>query len=168
MNIPYVMKRCTKCGEWLVANKINFGKRKDGKWGLKSRCKKCEKGYKKQYYEDNKEYVIKHNKQYYEDNKEHLKEYRKQWYENNKEYVKEYKNKWKENNKEHVKEYKKQWYENNKEHHKEISKQWRENNPEKSFNYNNNRRLKEENQGRGITKEQWNEMRVFFWMEMCL
>ena len=30
MNIPYVFKRCTKCGEWLVVNTVNF--RKNGKW----------------------------------------------------------------------------------------------------------------------------------------
>ena len=24
MNIPYAMRRCTKCGEWLVANNYNF------------------------------------------------------------------------------------------------------------------------------------------------
>ena len=36
MNIPYVFKKCGKCGEWLVASKVNFHKNKDGKYGLKS------------------------------------------------------------------------------------------------------------------------------------
>ena len=41
MNIPYAFKKCTKCGEWLVANNYNFYKQKNGKWGLSARCKKC-------------------------------------------------------------------------------------------------------------------------------
>ena len=41
MNIPFVFKKCTKCGEWLVANKINFYKSKNGKYGLESQCKEC-------------------------------------------------------------------------------------------------------------------------------
>ena len=35
MNIPYIFKKCTKCGEWLVANNYNFHKQKNGKWGCK-------------------------------------------------------------------------------------------------------------------------------------
>ena len=39
---------------------------------------------------------------------------------------------------------------------------WKKNNPEKIFNYEVKRRSKEENQGNGITKEQWLEMMKFF------
>ena len=41
MNIPYVMKKCTCCGRWLVANKINFHIKKGGKYGLATQCKEC-------------------------------------------------------------------------------------------------------------------------------
>ena len=41
MNIPYVMKRCSKCGRWLVASTVNFHGRKTGKYGLNSECKEC-------------------------------------------------------------------------------------------------------------------------------
>lgn len=34
-------KKCTKCGRWLVANKINFHKSKTCKYGLNSQCKEC-------------------------------------------------------------------------------------------------------------------------------
>ena len=60
------------------------------------------------------------------------------------------------------KEYNKEWRKNNKEKIKEIKKQWYEKNPEKIFNYHQKRRLKEENQGNGITKNQWVEMMEFF------
>ena len=133
MNIPYAFKKCTKCGEWLVANKINFYKDKKGKWGFKSCCKKC----------DNKR-----KKNHIKNNKEHYKEYSKEYYENNKEYYKEY-----------YKEYKK----NNRKYFNEKNKIYRKNNPQVVFNYSNKRRNKLENQGRGITKEQYKE--CFEWFD---
>lgn len=41
MNIPYVFKKCDKCGEWLVANRMNFNKKKAQKYGIKDTCRKC-------------------------------------------------------------------------------------------------------------------------------
>ena len=66
MNIPYVMKKCNKCGEWLVASSINFHKHKSGKYGLKGQCKECFK----EYYEENKDKINKRKKEYYEENKD--------------------------------------------------------------------------------------------------
>ena len=143
MNIPYVFKKCTKCREWLVANNYNFGKDKRIKWGLKSQCKRCVKECQKEWYENNKE---------------HCKKLQKEWRENNKEHCKQ----WRENNKEYEKERKKQWRENNKEHDKKVKKEWNKNNPEKAFNRRNKRRSKLENQGRGITNEQYIEYNKWF------
>ena len=53
MNIPYVMKKCNECGRWLVANIINFNKRKDGKYKLHYKCKECQRRYGKKYYDNN-------------------------------------------------------------------------------------------------------------------
>ena len=154
MNIPYAFKKCSKCGEWLVVNKINFHKDKNCKYGFKSRCKKCENKDKKEYYESNKKHKKEYNKQYREDNKEYFKEYNKQYREDNKEYFKEY---YKDN-----KEYFKEYYEDNKEKFNEYNKIYKKNNPEKVFNNHNKRRSKLENQGRGIEKIQWYEMMMFF------
>ena len=77
------------------------------------------------------------------------------------------------------KEINKQYRENNKEKIAEINKQYREDNKEKiaeyakqyyaseqgqvvQFNARNKRRQREEEQGRGITVEQWKEMMEFF------
>ena len=166
MNIPYIFKKCTKCGEWLVANNYNFHKQKNGKWGLQSRCKKCKNNINKQWKENNKEHIMEYNKeyhkQYYENNKEYHREKNKQWRENNKERKIELEKEWRKNNKEYIKEHSKQHYENNKEYYKEKNKQWREENPEKVFNQNTKRRFKEENQGRGIDKEQYKECNKWF------
>ena len=100
MNIPYVFKKCTKCGEIKLATSDNFNKDKKGKYGLRSRCKEC------------------------------VKQYR----------------------------------ENNKDKIKESQKKYRlsEKGKRTAFNFRSKRRFKEENQGNGITKEQWLEMMDFF------
>ena len=179
MNIPYVMKQCNKCGEWLVASKVNFYKHKKCKYELETRCKKCRKKYSKQYYEDNKETINEYSKQYYEDNKETIvecgKKYykqnkeaisqrHKQYYEKNKKVIKEYSKQYKKQNKEAIKEYIKQYREQNKEVIKEYKKQYRQS-PQGQvvkFNSSNRRRAKKQNQGNGITKEQWMECMSFF------
>ena len=57
MNIPYVMKKCTCCGEWKVASTVNFNKSKNGRFGLLSQCKECVAEYKRQWRKNNKDKV---------------------------------------------------------------------------------------------------------------
>ena len=90
MNIPYVFKRCTKCGEIKLVTTEYFHKAKRGKFGLESQCKVCRQEYNKQWRQDNKEYIQEYNKEYYQDNKEYFQECNKQWLQDNKEYHKEY------------------------------------------------------------------------------
>ena len=121
---------------------MNFHKNKSGKYGFSSICKICKNKYAKEYRDNNKECY----NNWYKDNKEKRSKQMSQYYKNNKEKRKEYGE---------------QYYKNNKEEIKEHNKQWKKDNPEKVFNSHNKRRLKEE-QGRGITKEQWLEMMEFF------
>ena len=173
MKCPFVIKKCTKCGELLVANTINFYKQKGGRWNLSPSCRKCNKLRGKLYYNDNKDkYKIyreehreerkKYLNQYYRENKEELLEKNKQYYEDNKEFYKKYKKEWYEDNKERILEDRKQYYEENKDKILEYQKQYAQDNPDKIFNRTNKRRQLEENQGRGISKEQWYEMMEFF------
>ena len=115
---------------------------KSGKYGFSSICKICKNKYAKEYRDNNKECY----NNWYKDNKEKRSKQMSQYYKNNKEKRKEYGE---------------QYYKNNKEEIKEHNKQWKKDNPEKVFNSHNKRRLKEE-QGRGITKDQWIEMMEFF------
>ena len=137
MNIPYVMRKCTKCGKWLVASKVNFYGDKNRKYGLESRCKKCRNKYYKGYRKANKEKMTEYSKEWRESNPE----YHKQWYESNPEYYKE-------------------WRQSNPEYYKE----WRQSPQGQAirFNSHHRRRIKEEQQGTGITKDQWLEMMKFF------
>ena len=74
-------------------------------------------------------------------------EYHKEYYRNNKEII-----------------YKKtrQYAIDNKEKSNEYKRKYKKNNPDKVFNDSTKRRDKIENQGNGITKEQWLEMMNFF------
>lgn len=130
MNIPYVFKKCNKCGEWLVANSINFHKNKRGKYNLKPECKKCSRERDKQYREVNKESIKKQKKQYRDDNKEAIKERNKQYYEKNKESILEQQKQYNKTNKETIQIYKKQYYDENKELVLKHNKEYRETNKE--------------------------------------
>ena len=154
------MKKCTVCGEWKVASTYNFYKHKGGRYGLASECKKCKSKYFKQWRLENKEKMV---------------EYSKKWYEANKERKAKYDKQYRENNKEKIAERDKQYREINKERRAEQSKRWREANPEYykqyyespkgqvvRFNSCQRRRIKEEQQGTGITKDQWLECMSFF------
>ena len=156
MKCPFCIKVCSKCGKILVAYSGNFAKQKRGKYGLKAECNACRKEINKQYREDNKEKIAERNKQYYEDNKDYYKQYR----EDNKEKIAEQNKQYRENNKDYYKQYR----EDNKEKIAEYAKQYyaSEQGQVVQFNARNKRRQREEEQGRGITVEQWKEMMKFF------
>ena len=134
MKCPYVMKKCSKCGEILHISR--FHKDKNGKYKTRPDCKECSRKYQKEYNKNNKEKISKRQKIWYEENKDDILKRSKERYEKNKDSILE--------------------------KQKEYNKKWAKNNPEKILNRNNKRCNKEENQGNGITKEQWLEMMNFF------
>ena len=181
-------KRCSKCGELKPCTSEYFHRAKKEKWGYKTRCKECGKKYynenkenilekRKKYYNDNKEEVLEKCKKYREEHKEEINKKKKQHYNEHKEEILEKQKQYHVEHKEERNEYYKQWYENNKEevlekckkyreeHKEEIKeyfKQYNKENPHIRFNAHNKRRQREENQGNGISKEQWYEMMEFF------
>ena len=210
MNIPYAMKKCSKCGRWLVASKVNFNKDKDCKYGLRSRCKECLK----QDREANKEKERERQKRWYEANKDRIKAERKskkrdipkykvcsscgdillnttdnfrkvtksysskckkceckaskQWYDSHKEQRAEHDKIYYQEHKERKQETSKIWYQNNREKQLERWQEYRKSDhgkqviAAKRFNERNRRRLWKQNQGKGITSEQYKEVMSFF------
>lgn len=155
---PFVIRICTKCGEILVANDMNFYTHKTSEGGLRKYCKKCDKQYREEHKEEKKQYM----KQYCDEHKEEKSKYDRQYRKEHKEEKKEYKKKYYDEHKEELKEYQKQYNEEHKEELKEYRKKYNKDNPEKLFNQRQKRRLLEESQGNGITSEQWYEMMNFF------
>ena len=203
MNIPYLMKRCTKCGRWLVASTVNFSKKKDHKYGLHSQCKSCVANCSRQYYEANKDEISKKNKQKYKSKKQDIPKYKvcsscgdillnttdnfykvtkghsskckkcaktnsKQWYDSHKEQRAEHDKIYYQEHKERKKEISKIWYQNNREKQLERWQEYRKSDhgkqviAAKRFNERNRRRLWKQNQGKGITSEQYKEVMSFF------
>ena len=157
MNIPYVMKRCSKCGRWLVASTVNFYGNKGGKYRLESQCKECKKKYDKQWQQNNRSRKAKNNKQWHD-------KYGKQYYEAHKDEIAERQKRYYQDNRDKRREHNKQWYESNKEKKFEYNKQYRQSPQGQvvAFNNRQRRRTKEEQQGTGITKDQWLELMSFF------
>ena len=135
MNIPYLMKRCTKCGRWLVASKVNFYKKKGGKYGLEAQCKECKNKQCKQWYKANKNKFLEYKKQWKLDNKDKIAEKDKQYREANKDKIRERSKQYREANKEKITERHKQYYEANKDKILEQCKQYRQDNKEKIAEY---------------------------------
>lgn len=190
MKCPFKVKICTKCKRILIAYSGNFKKCKNTKDDLYPSCKECDKLYrnkkenkekakqysveyreknkeklkedKKIWYKENREEVLEMRKNYYEENKEQISEYQKQYREENKEELKEYRKQYREENKEEIKKRERERYKKNREKNIERNRQYRKENPHIQFNNHSKRRYLEENQGNGITKEQWLEMMKYF------
>ena len=124
------MKVCTKCK--IEKELSEFGKRKDSKDGLLSRCKPCFK----EYYQENKGKIKEKFKKYYQENKEKSKKY----YQEKREYYKEKSKKYYQENKEYYKEKSKENYQENKEYFKEKSKEHYQENKEYYKEYQRERR----------------------------
>jgi glucosamine 6-phosphate synthetase-like amidotransferase/phosphosugar isomerase protein len=94
-------------------------------------CKEEEKIYKKNWYEEKKDYVLQKAKEQYEENKEQKIEYQKQYAEENKDKIKSYQDEYREKNKEQLYEQKKIYRAEHKEEASQAHKAWREVNKEK-------------------------------------
>ena len=117
-------KKCTKCN--IVKTIDQFGKEKNGKYGVQSRCKVCIAEIRKEQYEKNKVTEIEYGKQYRKDNQEKEKARAKRYKELNPEKVKESQKKYRETNPEKVKERRKNWAMANKELVNHYSKSHRD------------------------------------------
>ena len=177
MNIPYIMKRCSKCGRWLVASKVNFYKQKGGKYGLGSICKECRAKYNKQHCK------VKEKEKSLNTKLTRAKDsYRKvgdkwllvkkctccgKWLVTNKNnFYKDKKSKYglQSQCKECIDKKNKQYCQSNKEKIAKISKRWDQTPQGRAsrLNRSNRRRHKKEAQGTGVTGEQWLEMMQYF------
>ncbi len=131
---PDGYKKCTKCGRVLLANSDNFGKNKGGKYGLQSQCKDCYNANNRDYYKENIKKERARSKKYNEAHREEIREQQRKY------------------DAEHREEKRKRYKEYYKTPQGQIV----------AFNGRIKRRQKEEQQGDGVTKEQWLEMMKYF------
>jgi hypothetical protein len=108
---------CTgPCGQEKPATTEYFNKHPRGKFGLNSKCKVCEKEYKKQYREKNRDRLLKENKEYRDANREEINARRRLAMSTDeaKKKKSEQDKKYREENAEKIKQINKDYYEQNK------------------------------------------------------
>lgn len=95
--------------------------------------------YNKEYYEKNKEKILRQQKEYKEKNKEKIAAYQREYRKNHKKKIAEHNKKYRQKNKEQLKENYKRWREENPEKHKEstrkASRKYYEKNKAKALSY---------------------------------
>lgn len=151
MVCPFIIRICPQCRKLLVLCSLNFNKDKDKKYGFSYKCKECKNNYDRKRNGSKLENCGRKRTDLSCMTEEEIKEIKRQK-------CREYHNE----NKEKIHKRQKKYREEHKEEMNEKTRKWRKENPEKTINYVNKRRIKEEQQGKGITKEQWVEMMDFF------
>lgn len=116
------------------------------------------RSYKKDWYENNKEHVLKKRKKYYNENKDKISQYEK----DNHETISKRHKRWLENNKERVRKTSKAYYEKNKDEIIEYSLQYKKENKERYAIHEQKRRAKIKSLEHDFTEQEWNEAKITF------
>jgi 5-methylcytosine-specific restriction endonuclease McrA len=183
-------KKCKQCGTELLIEM--FYKHKDCKDGVVGVCKECYRKNRKQYREENKEYLRKKDKQKYQRGRnsilKRVNKYRKthkeqviiahkEWYEKNKERyrlngklyveqnrekVRQYKKQYAEQNKDKIRERERHRYLENKEKRINDSRIWKKANPEKVSVSSQKRRALQKELPSTLNAEQWTAAKECF------
>lgn len=155
-------KICTKCKQEKPVTAEYFHRNKNRKDGFEEICKSC----KKEYYQENKEHIIKNTRKYREENKEHYQQNRKKYNQENKDKIAKQIKEYYEENREWFLEYRKQYYVENKEYILEQVKLYRVDNKERYKKYyqqaSQRRRAVKMKLPNTLTIEEWNNIKLYF------
>lgn len=168
-------KICKGCFEELPFT--SFYKKKDGKFGLHSKCKACVKkyeienkeridAYQRKYRKQHKEETKEYNKRYQEEHKKEIALQKHEYYTKNKEHFRKTNKKYFELNKQKINKVKRQYYLKNRDiflkRSKENGKAWRIKNREKANSLTNKRRALKKQLPSTLTTKQWNDIKKHF------
>lgn len=118
------LKTCKKCGNTLPLNSTHFPIHKGCKDGFRSTCKECQKKYRAENYQKNKERAALQSKKRYEEKREEILKQQKEYYKKNKDKVLAKNKRWNEEFKEEREAYLKQYYQENKVKYRKRSRDW--------------------------------------------
>jgi hypothetical protein len=118
-------KKCSNCNEYKLINDF---------YRTKSICKKCYSIKTKKYFYDHQDY--------YEKNKDKILKRNQEWRKNNPEKSRGCVHRWQRNNPEKLKEYIRKWQKNNRDKLNVYQRKYQQNNPEKIKEYTNKYLLK--------------------------
>ena len=149
------MKKCTKCGTEKPATIDFFPKRDSSKDGFRNECKLCKKEYIRNYYENNREHIIKKNVDYVKINREACQARRKKHALKNKDILDEKRKKHYQKNKEQISKKKKEYAEKNKEKNAKYHLEYARRNVDKCKIKRHKREAKLKSLPSTLTKNQW-------------
>lgn len=160
--VYFFMKTCRKCNVEKPLTTEYFQARKSGKDGFRNECKDCQKSYRKQYYERNKERIIKHNLEYRKKNWEQFTANRKLYEERNKERLAECRKQYYQKNKNEISRKKKIYMRENKEYFSQYYLEWARNNPDKCKAKRHRREAKLRKLPYNYTEKDWERTVAYF------
>lgn len=155
-------KTCSKCGNIYPANWEYFFKQPSHKDGLKSECKKCSSKRMKQRYEKKKEEDHVYKKEYYQKNRDVILKKIKAYADKNCEKIAADNKRWREVNKESLKIKASEYYEANKEAKNKYKSEWAKKNRHRCNENYRRRILMEKQLPSTLTKYQWEEIKKYF------
>lgn len=120
-------KQCKKCGKVKPVDQYGWARQY-----RKGSCKDCERAYRSDHYQKNKDHTKAVNKAWMEKNYTHARAKQKEWHSANREHHSKYGKDWYEKNRQSHRSRGKDWYAENKGSVAERAKAWKTSNPEKA------------------------------------
>lgn len=122
------MKKCNKCSKSLPLSEFHTSPTTRDK--LRPNCKECQKQYRAEWYQRNRERLIKYSQEYVIAHPEESKEKGRKWHERNRFKVREKAKVWREANREHLKRAKQADYQKNIDKYKQAARSREQKHPE--------------------------------------
>jgi len=151
-------KICVVCKVEKEASFEYWHAQKNGKYGIRSKCKECMKEYSKA----TKEWRAEWSKKHRAENRDKILEEGKRYYQENKKEVQARHAEWRSKNKEEIRVWHRNNYLRNKDKIKEQHKNYYDENKHKFFNANAKRNARMKNLEHSYTEEQWLRCKDYF------
>jgi 5-methylcytosine-specific restriction endonuclease McrA len=148
-------KFCNQCGQ--VKCHRAFHKDRTGSFGLRWRCKDCQR----KYVEENNAQINERRREYNAERRDHFNEYRREHYRKNPEPKNAYDRKYRQENATKIKAYIREYKRTNEAYQEKKRESYREYmrlHPEKSAEYFHNRRAREQQATGSFTSREWKKL----------
>lgn len=152
-------KFCNQCGQ--VKCHRAFHKDRTGSFGLRWRCKDCQRNY----FKENTDQINKRRREYKAERREHFNEYDREYHRKNPEPKKARDRNYRQEHTEEIKAYirdYKRYNERYRPYNLEYNRQYRQLHPEKNAQHFNNRRARKQQAGGAFTSKEWRGLCAYY------
>ena len=134
-------KVCKSCR--IIKQLTEFYKEKSKHDGYQTQCKNCKKTRDKEYYDENKDDILKNKQEYYKQNKDDIFKHQQEYYKQNKDEILKYRHEYYKQNKDEILEYRKNHKDSIRNQKNEYIKNKRNTNPIFRLIENNRHRIRD-------------------------